>query len=74
MMRNKSWFISLLVAILTVGMLAGCGTKAEDAERVLRTGNEAAPLPAIEAEAQEGDQEVFDSYVYSVEKLKAEYT
>jgi thiosulfate/3-mercaptopyruvate sulfurtransferase len=73
MMRNKSWFISLLVAILTVGMLAGCGTKAEDAERVLRTGNEAAPLPAIEAEAQEGDQEVFDSYVYSVEKLKAEY-
>ncbi len=43
------------------------------ASRTIRKGNEAKPLPAIEGKELQGDKERFDSYVYSVEKLKKNY-
>ena len=41
--------------------------------RTIRTGKEAAPLAAVEGKSLPGDRERFDSYVYSIEKLKKNY-
>ncbi|KAF1084027.1 Thiosulfate sulfurtransferase [Sporotomaculum syntrophicum] len=70
----------IIVVALLLGILAGCATSnsvkeevISDGERVIRTSAEAAPLAPIEGKELAGDQERFDSYVYSVEKLKANY-
>lgn len=42
-------------------------------ESGLRTGENAAPLPPLVGEEKSGDKEIFNSYVYSIEKLKADY-
>lgn len=39
----------------------------------LRIGENAEPLPPLEGEEKSGDKEIFDRYVYSIEKLKANY-
>jgi len=70
----------LLVLVLLVTSFAGCGKKvsvvsSDGKTRSIRTADnnsEVLPAPAAVTE-KDGDQALFDSYVYSVDKLKENY-
>ena len=84
-MKKSRILALILAAIMLVSVLAGCSTTTQTSTgtntvesktgttRAIRTGSEAAPLPPIAGKEIPGDKERFDSYVYSVEKLKANY-
>jgi len=85
---KKKLVVSVALIIMTLfAFLAGCGinasksastnsvTQVNESSRTIRTdGNNSAVLkPPTSAKELPGDQELFDSYVYSVDKLRAHY-
>lgn len=67
---RKMSLVTGISVLLILTLLAGCSNKES---RTIRSGNEAAPLTALQGKELPEDQARFDSYVYSVEKLKKEY-
>lgn len=78
-MKQRRIAALVLAVVLLVGIIAGCGTAAgtsattDGSTRTIRQGNNAAPLTPLVGKELPGDQERFDSYVYSIDKLKKEY-
>lgn len=79
-MKNKKYVALLIVLVALVTSFVGCGKKDSDVSsdgktRTIRTAdNNSEVLPApTDAKEADGDQELFDSYVYSVDKLKENY-
>jgi len=79
-MKNIRNIALLLVLVILVTSFAGCGKKvtvvsSDEKTRSIRTADnnsEVLPAPAAVTE-KDGDQALFDSYVYSVDKLKENY-
>ncbi|MHB8128014.1 MAG: sulfurtransferase [Mobilitalea sp.] len=79
-MKSKKYVALLLVFVVLVASFAGCGKKDSDVSsdgktRTIRTADnnsEVLPVPTESKEA-DGDQALFDSYVYTVDKLKTDY-
>lgn len=79
-MKNKRIIALLLIFVVLITGFTGCGKKesqvSSDGEtRTIRTAdNNSEVLPApTDAKEEDGDQERFDTYVYSVDKLKENY-
>lgn len=79
-MKNKKYAALLLVLLVLVTSFVGCGKKeteisADSKTRTIRTAdNNSEVLPApTDVKEEDTDQELFDSYVYSVDKLKENY-
>jgi thiosulfate/3-mercaptopyruvate sulfurtransferase len=68
---KKSRILSLVLTIMM--LLSAFYGYVAFAARPIRVGDAAAPLSAIAGKELPGDKERFDSYVFSVEKLKKEY-
>lgn len=64
----KKSIYALPVLFISISLLS-CGKKTDG----LRSGTDAAPLPPLSGKVLNGDQERFDSYVFSVQKLKEKY-
>lgn len=79
-MKSKRLLMLVLVFVIVVVSFAACGKNdskvSNDGEtRSIRTAdNNSEVLSApVEVKEEDGDQELFDSYVYSVDQLKADY-
>lgn len=79
-MKGRKIATILLVIVMIITSFAACkkqesSVSSDGAYRSIRTADnksEVLPAPA-EWKEKDGDQELFDQYVYSVERLKAEY-
>lgn len=77
-MKNKKQIALVLVVVLLVSILGACGKKESvisgDTRTIRTADNDSTVLDApVDLKEQDGDQERFDSYVYSVEKLQENY-
>lgn len=79
-MKGKRLLAVLLLFVIVVSSVTACGKKASKVSsngetRTIRTAdNNSKVLEApTDVKEKDGDQKLFDSYVYSVDKLKADY-